>query len=203
MKVFGSSETPKFKKIYHRQGCFYTRRIDPNNLIEMTTEQAEDRHFCECAYCGGLRGNVRVSRNEMAFWEQQHHLHFTYDEQTDTLYIRTKIGFWKIYRNEELGKYLLYHLNIFNPQMSFQDAIYGAYHRQRDVSPTESLAKIVQYIAKHEKAKPVMIENYRELPKRTQKQKKYYRQAKNKAKRRELRRLDDLFSQIERERVLS
>lgn len=76
---------------------------------------------------------------------------------------------------------------------------YGAYHRQRDVSPTESLAKIVQYIAKYEKAKPVMIENYRELPKRTQKQKKYYRQAKNKAKRRELRRLDDLFSQIERE----
>ena len=89
---------------------------------------------------------------------------------------------------KEIDQYLLYHKNTYNNQMPFDQAMRGDYHRQRDVKPTLSLHKLINYIAAHDKAKIAIMEDYRKLPKSTAKQRKYYRQAEGKFKRLERKR---------------
>ena len=84
-----------------------------------------------------------------------------------------------------------------------EQATHGAYHRQTDVKPEESMQKLINYIVAHDKAKRIIREDYRNLPKSTSRQRKYYRQAQNKIRRRNTRqarqRMDELFRNIENE----
>lgn len=119
----------------------------------------------------------------------------------DTLYVRTGIGCWKIFYKEPIGRYVLFHRNEYDKSISLEQAASGIYHRQTDVKPTSSLHRLINYIVEHDKAKLIIMDDYRKLPKATARQRKYYRQAERKVKNRERRmariRLDDLFRQIE------
>ena len=57
--------------------------------------------------------------------------------------------------------------------------------------------KHLQYIVKHDAAKKVEQIDYKNLPQRTKKQKKYYRQAENRARRKGVSRVLDLFAELE------
>jgi len=57
--------------------------------------------------------------------------------------------------------------------------------------------KHLQYIVKHDAAKKVEQIDYKNLPQRTKKQKKYYRQAENRARRKSVSRVLDLFAELE------
>lgn len=199
MQVVASSGTGKNKKIYHKVNCIYAKRIKFENRMDMNPTTAENRHFCECKYCGGLKGDVRTSKKQIQSWEERSKITLSYQSKTDTLYIQTAIGFWKIFRKEEIGKYILYHRNIYSKEMSFAEAAHGDYHRQCDVKATESMASLIEYIIAHDKAKVVILENYHKLPKQSKKQKKYYKQAERRVKRQEVRRVDSLFAMLERE----
>ena len=161
---------------------------------------AINKRFCRCKYCGGLRGEART-KEMIETWEKEYKLSINYVKKTDTLYVRTTIGCWKIFLKKEIDQYLLYHKNTYNNQMPFDQAMRGDYHRQRDVKPTLSLHKLIDYIAAHDKAKIAIMEDYRKLPKSTAKQRKYYRQAEGKFKRLERKqsqiRLENLFKSIE------
>lgn len=197
MLVIGSSATPKRERVYHRLGCIYAKRIKTENRIEMSVKQAENRHFCECSYCAGLKGDIRVSKKSFTQWENKHSVKFTYTPDTDTLYINTNIGLWKIFMKEDLGKYLLYHCNNYDKSMDFDTATSGAFHRQFDVKPSESMASIVEYVIAHDRAKAVIKDDYRKLPRHSKKQKKYYHQAEQKAKFQAIKRLDSIFNVLE------
>ncbi len=82
------------------------------NLLEIKVEQAEKEGYCECKYCAGLRGDVRTRKAQMLSWTHKKEMEFKFDDHTETLYIKTKIGFWKIYLKDDIDKYLLYHRNI-------------------------------------------------------------------------------------------
>jgi hypothetical protein len=62
-----------------------------------------------------------------------------------------------------------------------------------------SLVKLVEYIDAHDKAKAVIQDDYHNLPRRTKKQKKYYKQAERKVKREAVKRMDTLFAMLERQ----
>lgn len=98
---------------------------------------------------------------------------------------------------EELGKYLLYHRNTYSAWMSFNEAIHGDFHRQSDVKATKSMEKIVDYIVAHDRAKVIMMDDYRKLPKSTKRQKQYYRAAERKDRRNSMKRLDSIFAALE------
>lgn len=55
----------------------------------------------------------------------------------------------------------------------------------------------MQYIVKHDAAKKVEQIDYKNLPQRTKKQKKYYRQSENRARRKSVSRVLDLFAELE------
>lgn len=55
----------------------------------------------------------------------------------------------------------------------------------------------IKSIQKHDTYKPIMLSDYRQLPRDTKEQKKYYNAAKRRDKRRSAKRLDMLFAVIE------
>lgn len=201
MLVVTSRMCAKNNKIYHRCGCMYARRIKPDNRKEMDVETAERKHYHACKYCAGLSGDVRVHKTAFAVWSKKRNIHFQYHKPSDTLYIQTKIGFWKIFFKEEPGAYLLYHRNTYSDGMNFNEAIHGDFHRQIDVKATTSMERLVEYITAHDRAKVIIMDDYRKLPKRTKQQKRYYKAAERKDKKQAMERLDSIFAALERQQA--
>lgn len=199
MLVVASSECRKKNKIYHRCGCMYARRIKPDNRKEMRIEKAEREHYHACKYCAGLYGDVKAHKAAFIAWSKKKKVQFHYHRSSDTLYIQTEIGFWKVFLKEELGAYLLYHRNTYSSQMSFDEAICGDFHRQSDVKATASMERLVEYITAHDRAKVIIMDDYRKLPKRTKQQRKYYKAAERKDQKQAMRRLDSIFAALEQE----
>ena len=197
MLVVTSRKIDEEHRIYHRYGCIYARRIKPYNRKEMSAEQAERKNYHRCKYCSGLRGDVNVHKAAFSTWSKKKDMSFTYSPESDTLYIQTKIGFWKVLAKEAVGEYLLYHRNTYSDGMSFNEAIHGDFHRQGDVKATESMEKLVEYIAAHDRAKIIIMDDYRKLPKATKKQKKYYKAAERREKRNAMKRVDMLLASLE------
>lgn len=198
MVVCVSTGTPEKGRVYHKVGCIYARRIKGDNKLKLTADKAEGRHYCECSYCGGLKGDFRVTKNVIRHLKKTGEAECIYDKDTDTVYISTDNGFWKFYMCEDIGKYVLYHGNVYNKSMNFDEATHGGFHRQKDVKATDSMTTIVNYIIAHDKAKTIIKENYRNLQKHTKKQKKYYRQAKNRVKRKAIKNVHSIFDELER-----
>ncbi len=197
MLVVASRKVDKKQRIYHRCGCIYARRIKSYNRKELSIEAAERKHYHSCKYCAGLRGDVNVHKTAFADLSKKKNMNFTYCKESDTLYIQTEIGFWKLFMREESGEYLLYHRNTYSAGMDFKEAVYGAFHRQSDVKATQSMEKIVDYIIAHDRAKITIMDDYRKLPRSSKKQKKYYKAAERRDRRNAMRRLDSIFSTLE------
>lgn len=197
MLVVTSRKTNKKHRIYHRCGCIHAQRIKLENREEMSCEIAEQNHYYACKYCSGLRGDVKVHKAVFERRTKKNHVNFRYNNEINTLYIWTEIGFWKVFEKEELGEYVLYHRNVYSAEINYREAIDGAFHRQLDVKATESMEKIVDYIVAHDRAKITIMDDYRKLPRRTKKQRKYYKAAERREKKKAIRRLDSLFASIE------
>lgn len=202
MNVIVSMDATKKRRVYHRSGCIYAERIKNQNEMIISESQAKVHGYHKCKYCSGLIGDVRTNA-QIKVWEEKYHININYIKRSDTLDVRTTIGCWKIYFNEKIQKYLLYHRNFYNKELTLEQAIHGTYHYQVDVKPEESLHKLINYVVAHDKAKVIMKNDYRKLPRSTARQRKYYKQAENKFKRRNTRlqrnRLDELFRNIEKE----
>lgn len=201
MKVAGSMISPKAKRVYHKYECMYAKRIHPDNMKMMSIEEAKRREYCACKYCKGITGDLRIHKKWIAQMEKKGKIKFHYDVRTDTLYMQTLVGFWKVFLKKEAGMYLLYHRNAYVTGMPLKAAMYGDYHRQYDVKATDSLRSIVEYIVAHDRAKQIIADDYRKLPQVTKKQKRYFRKAERKERYKKAQRLDSLFMMIERQNV--
>lgn len=197
MLVMYSSEVDKKKRVFHRCGCMYAKRIRPENRVVKSSTQISKRKYRQCKYCAGLQGDVNIHKKAFATWSEKNNMSFIYCKRTNTLYVQTEIGFWKVFLKEDIGKYLLYHRNRFSSGMGIKEAVRGEFHRQNDMKATESLEKLVEYIVAHDRAKIIIMDDYRKLPRHSQKQKKYYKAAERKDRAKQMRRLDMLFAMIE------
>lgn len=201
MKVVASSKAPKNRIVYHKGGCIYAGRISPLNRKVRDIETVERKQkYCACKYCGGIAGELKVNKKPIARMEKNSGIKVHFDNFTETIYVQTEIGFWKMFYKNELGQYLLYHRNTYDENYSLGRLMHGDYHRQGDVKPADSITPLLNYIVSHDKAKKIIADDYRKLPKQTKKQKKYFNIAKRKAHRQEIRRVDFLFAMIENER---
>lgn len=189
-------------RIFHKCGCKYVKRIKFKNRRETTYEWAWDMNITECKYCGGLQGDYRIHKEEFTLLEENN-VRFDFDKCTKTLYIATDVGYWKIFRKDDIGQYLLYHRNTYDRNMNQDILKKGPFHRQGDVHASSSLNKLVQYVIEHDKAKKIIAMDYHMLPRKTKKQKKYYKIAQNKANKRNNKErkpsIDDLFRMIEQQ----
>ncbi len=195
MNVVISNTATNYKHIYHRANCFYTNRIKYGNRFIISYSSAKENGMCACKYCSGYDGEIRTRKDEMKAWEKKYNLSIMC--KPFGIFVFTNIGCWKIWYCNETETYVLFHKNFYDKSLSHEEAIKGKYHRQADVKETESLERMISYIANHDKAKIIMVEDYRKLPQDTRAQKKYYRQAQNRARRSAVRRVDSLFALLE------
>ena len=186
----------KGSKIYHRPGCHYVEHISPIHRLIRSEKKVIRKGYCACKYCGGPDGLHRINRKALREAVAESKMVSFYDDTTSTFYIRTDIGFWKFFWKDESEGYLLYHLSTFDSNLSSEDLMHRHFHRQRDFSVTESMESIIKYIEAHDKAKKIIADDYRKLPKTTKKKKNYYKSAKKKAMRQESDRVDRLFALI-------
>lgn len=193
MKVIVSDASRR--KVYHRSGCLYATRIKSAHHMTMKVQEAVRHGYHECTCCGGLKGAVRVSRSVLNRAGRDLAFEYLYDERSDTLFIRTELGFWKIYHLKGEG-FLLYHCSNYDRTKKFEILMHDYFHRQSDVTADESLLKLIHYIEEHDRAKRTMAEDYRKLPQHTRKQKRYYKKAEQKARRMQIRRVDMLLDSL-------
>ena len=107
MLVVISDRNKEKKIIYHLPECKYAKMIKTENRFVISSEQASKRKLCACQYCSGLRGIMRVYKDILAKWETKYDISITYDKNSDRIYVKTDIGFWRIYLRNDDNQYLL------------------------------------------------------------------------------------------------
>ena len=65
MIVYISLNADKNNKVYHKQGCFYEKRMKPKYRLGIDKVRARRQHFRECKYCAGLQGEVNIRRQTL------------------------------------------------------------------------------------------------------------------------------------------
>lgn len=113
------------------------------------------------------------------------------------LYIITDIAAWKIAYGYHFDWFKLLHCPFDGEGLTMEQVKEAHYHVQKDVPRNQSPLKHLQYIAKHDAAKKIERIDYRKLPQKTKKQKKYYRQAKNRAIRKSANRVIEILAELE------
>ena len=170
--------TTSRSKVFHLPGCPYDNRIRYFNREDVRRDQAVHMGYRPCKYCSTTRAYYRINQSYMKQMTRRYGVQFTMAYDTDTLYIRTDVGFWKIYTKAEMT--------------------HGKYHHQVDVKLSTSPNSIIQYIIKHDEAKKIIADDYRKLPQNTRKEKKYYEIARKRDHRQKRRQLYNLLDCISR-----
>ncbi len=132
---------------------------------------------------------------QIEHYAKKNNIQIEYDG-TD-LYVITDMAAWKIAYGYHYDWFKLLHCPFDGKAITMEEAKTAHYHVQGDVPKDQSPYKHIQYIVKHDEAKKVEQIDYKNLPQRTKKQKKYYRQAENRAKRESVSRVLSLFAELE------
>lgn len=193
MKLVGSEGTKN--NIYHRPTCPYAKRIKDKNVIRVNTYERNSFTYCECWYCGGIKGEIRTSKESLDQIDPDHILQL-YVENDVKLYVETGMGFWKLKRCDD--EYVVFHLNYYDKNRSLEEKKKGQFHRQYEAGVTDNMVKILKYIIKHDKAKEIIKDDYRKLPQNSRKEIKYYKRAKKRAEQSESNSIWDLFDAIKK-----
>ena len=187
--------------IYHEEDCPYVKRMSKKYLRHVSMDTAQERGYHACSYCGGLHGMYLRMRDDPTFFGRiREGISVSYDRIDRGICFRTKNGFWKVIIRGPVETYKLWHLNRghFDPSLPDKILMRRTFHRQADVKETLNMGRIIRYISDHDKAKRIMDDDWKKLPKSTPKQKKYYKQAQKRAKRKEHERIDELFKKLEK-----
>lgn len=156
------------EKVYHENWCPYARRIRYKNRKKMSAEQAEAAGYRPCRCCHGVGGYAYLHKKELAEKREKGTLQCVCDLHSQTLYLRTDRGFWKIFEKD--GRYELMHRNDFSPERKAMELRNGRFHRQWDAGTAYQPDKLVRYAEKHDEAIKVIEDDYRKLPRRTKRE---------------------------------
>ncbi len=184
-------------KLYHRAECRYAKQIKIKNRMEISRSQAEELGYFVCPHCDGMRALYSFEKKAIEKYVGKENLFV--DMVGDWLYVRTEIGCWKIVYQKKTGKFLLFHKNYIEEGNKLENVEKGAYHRQGDKLFSENILGYLQYIREHDKARKIEMKDYRMLPRETAQQKKYYASARARERRRQTKRVFQLFDLIEQQ----
>ena len=186
------------QRIYHKDGCPYISKMGKQFKKCVDIDKQQYRKYRACKYCGGNRGWARIfhKRPEREYKEKGITCWYENDHGFEYIYLRTKVGLWKAYWKREDQRWLLFHLNRYDPEKSSKELMRGKFHRQGDVPPSPEFDALVNYIASHDRNKAIASVDYRKLPQKTKQQKKIFKHYKKKADRSYKKHMDKLFESI-------
>ena len=123
------------------------------------------------------------------------------EESPHRAFVATEYGAWKIVPNKD-GTFLLLHHNLLKGLNAIDHPLLipvrgDFYHKQRDAkSPFKSILKLLHYIDRHETSRGYEIKGVDCMPTHTGRQKAWKRQAKNRKRRADAKRVMKLFELI-------
>lgn len=182
-------------RVYHRPECRYARRISEKNQMRMKWEDAEWRGYRPCRCCDGMRFLYKIEKDKIERYTE--HFPMDVDLIVNTLYVRTDAGCWKIIYKIRDQRFILLHRNYANGRISLEEADKAPFHRQRDMAESGSIMKYIKYIRAHDAFRQKNISDYRQMPRDSKKQERYYQAAKRRAQKRGAQKMDQLFRMIE------
>ncbi len=122
----------------------------------------------------------------------------------DWILVSTDLGFWKIVKNRSReGFKLLHHnylkgLGVLDEENKWMRHL-EYFHVQRDKQEFSSVHGALCYIERHDKSRKNELEGVHQMPTHTKNQRKWKRHAQNRQRKREVRRVYDLFDMLARE----
>lgn len=128
----------------------------------------------------------------------ENNIEIKFDE--NTLYIITDVAAWKIVYNHHKKNYKLYHSPFGGKKITIKDAKKARYHIQYDCSKGTPYV-FVRYVVEHDNAKVIEEDNFRKLPQKTKKQKKYYKQAEKRAIKKSIKRVNNIFKELDLNKI--
>lgn len=165
--------------------------------MQMNWEEAEWKGYRPCKCCDGADFLYNLELGAIKYFAEQYNLDV--DLKNHKIYIRTDVGCWKIVYKRSIQKFILLHRNYVSGRISLGEAEHAPFHRQGDMAEAGSIMKYLKYIKDHDEFRQNRSDDYRQMPRDTKQQKAYYRTAKRRAKKRSAKRLDSLFTMIERQ----
>jgi len=181
--------------VYHRPECRYARKIYKRNRVQMNWDEAEWKGYRSCKCCDRVAFLYNLELGDIEYFSEQHNLDV--DLRNNKIYVRTDVGCWKIVYKRSNQRFILLHRNYVNGRINLDEVDDALYHRQGDMADSGSIMKYLKYIKSHDEFKQKMPMDYRQMPRDTKQQKAYYKSAKRRAEKRNVRRLDSLFALIE------
>lgn len=180
--------------IFHEAWCLYKVRI--RHPVSVEEKEAKSKGYHECKFCRSTKGLVYRYRKQPLIG-----LESFYDPIDDALCFKTKAGFWKLIWYENELAWHLFHLNhgCFWENRPVKHMMRRTFHRQTDMQPTSSVAKIANYILKHDENYTRTDGDYHKMPRTSKKQKKYYQQAKKRAKKKSVRNVYKILDKLKKE----
>lgn len=189
------------QRVYHKDGCPYVSKISDKFKKFVDVEKREFKKYRPCKYCGGMRGYARIFHKRPSRRKYEKGINCWYDDRTGYIFMKTNIGFWKVYWKPSTSRLLLFHRNGENENKSNRELMNGKFHRQTDVGPTDNFDSLVSYISSHDRNKEIASKDYRRLPRKTKQQKRIYNHYRKKANRNYRKHMDKLFESIAKEKA--
>ena len=185
----------KAGKVFHELWCPYIARLDRSEYITIDEGKAVHDGYCPCKFCRSVKGYV-YKYKDLEGGE------VSYDPVDDALCVKTNVGFWKVLWSESSLEWRLFHMNHagwkgFDANKPAKELMRGSFHRQEDMKTSRSLTRILEYIIRHDKDYYwVKIHGVDKLPRKTKKQKKYYKRVKKIQQKDAVRRVYELLDSV-------
>ncbi len=181
-------------KIYHKNGCRYTHRILSQNFYQTTRKDARRYGFRCCRYCNSMNHHFKTEEHVLDNYAEQYG--FTYKYDNGMLYVKTEIGFWKLVYSRKEEKIAIYHRNDAAEPVNMDNPEQEQFHRQKDIDYSTSIAGCLNYIYQHDKFKAAVLRGDKDI---RYSSKKYEKTAAKREVRSSIRRVNYLFSVLEKE----
>lgn len=182
--------------VYHYPECRYAQRIQPKYKLEKSRAGMELDHFRPCKCCGTMEFQVKQEYPALEKYIKGKDLY--YKQRGNSLYIWTEISCWKLVYGRTKQDFLLFHRNASDRPIDHEHLQWESYHRQMDRPHTASIIDAFTYIYQHDQFRKAEKEAGGEI-KIWQLDKKYQASAVRRQRKQKSKRLDYLFSQLERE----
>lgn len=182
----------KNTKIRHRSDCPYKARMMKKNTVVLRSNDEKKTEYQLCKCCTTIKHHCRKEKEIIDFYRENRGMDFL--QRGNSLYVKTKVGCWKIVHDREGGGFILFHRSNSRTELDFANPHMEKYHRQKDMMRAESIEEYLSYIHKHDvycdvKAQGKNVKNFTK--------EKYRRTAQKREDRRRHKRIDYLFRKLE------
>lgn len=194
MKMNTKRIMSKESNVYHREYCNHISKIKPKNRMIMTWKDAQYRGYRACRCCNTMSYLVGSASRTLEYHENEHGMEFKLHD--GMLFVKTKMGCWRLVYIRTKEQIALYHRNKRQKPLDWEHPERSKYHPQKDQLYYNSVKATLDYIYEHDKfraAEQIDKNNVK------YKNKRYQKQAENREKRAKLRKVNQLFRELEKQ----